>query len=285
MNNALIDFLYSDHERVASFLAQILGSGAPKGSERAGSKGRSSKQNAGLDFGIVKAGLEGERDWNQEVRISYDPLWSNSKRLVDEIRERQELSGSSGLSIGELRIFEGKLLCFDYSLINGFLASSSAEDLLADGMAVDNPDKKTANAIRQEKKRLSAVLREFLRSMPLGIGFVLVTDHHHFWFNVKREYLSLHALDIPLKFPVHVSGRWQVLGIVDALPEDHFTGGLIEREIDGVIPAMAVNFLQITGTMVAQFGRPHSAWGLSPLAIFRDVQASLGEWSTRSESE
>lgn len=138
------------------------------------------------------------------------------------------------------------------------------------------PNKKNKSAQRNGKRHLANVIRDFLKSLPLGIGFVLVTDVGHFWFNVKREYLSLHDLDIPMKFLTHVSGKWDVLGVVDAAANDQVEGiqPVIDRNIDGLLPPMALNFLQMTGTVTVQFGRPLPAWGLSPLAVYRDVYAA-----------
>jgi hypothetical protein len=273
-NTTLFDFLYSDHVRVASFLAQLTGSGALKESERSGTKSKTTRRTGGLSLGPIKGGLEGQRDWHQEAREIYDPLWSNSRLLIDEIKERDDGVRVGPPLIGQLRIFSGSLLCFDYSLVTGVLSAEAVEDLIAAGVENDDSQHKKHTAqFRQEKKRLASVIRGFLQSMPLGIGFVLVTPECHFWFNVKREYLTLQDLDIPLKFPVHISGNWEVLGIVDALPNDHVEGiqHVIDRSIDGLLPPMAVHFFQLIGTITGQFGRPVQAWGLNPLSVFRDI--------------
>lgn len=112
-----------------------------------------------------------------------------------------------------------------------------------------------------------------MRTLPLGIGFVLVTNECHFWFSVKREYLSLLDLDIPLKFPIHVSGIWNVLGVVDAVPLDHVEGlrHILERQIEGLFPTFVLNMMQLIGVTAALFGRPIQAYGLSPVVVYRDI--------------
>ncbi|MBS0502192.1 MAG: hypothetical protein JSS55_00010 [Proteobacteria bacterium] len=272
--SVLLDFLYADHERVASFLAQLLGSGSPTESERTGSKGKTSTRKAGLSLGPISAGLEGERDVSLEVRETYDPLWSNSRRLIETVSGQGSAFTGIKPDVEQIRIFSGNLLCFDYSLISRVMSAQAVDNLIAAGVSDnDVPTKKPNAAQRQEKKHLASVIREFITSLPLGIGFVMVADDYHFWFNVKRKYLSLQDLDIPLKFPVHISGKWNVLGVVDALPHDHVEGiqPVLDKNIDGLVSPMVLHFIQVTGFMTAQFGRPIAAWGLSPLIVYREV--------------
>lgn len=83
----LLDFLYADHERVASFLAQIQGEGSLKESYQAGTTQKKGQRHGDLKLGLFEAGLAEERDWGKEVRLTYDPLWANSRKLIDHIEE------------------------------------------------------------------------------------------------------------------------------------------------------------------------------------------------------
>jgi hypothetical protein len=272
----LLDFLYADHERVASFLAQLYGAGAPKETERTASKGKKTQNKGSLKLGLAEGELAGERDWAQEIRSSYDPLWSNSQKLIEHVQEGGSSAETSDLDIGQLKIFSGKLLAYDLSSITPLMNADAMEDFIANGISDDVESSGRSNKARNaEKKKEAAVIREFLRALPLGIGFVLVTDRFHFWFSVKREYLSLYDLDIPLKFPTHISGTWNVLGVVDALANDHVEGlaSVISRNIDGLIPSMVINMMQLTGATAGLFGRPLQAYGLSPLVVFRRICA------------
>lgn len=68
---------------------------------------------------------------------------------------------------------------------------------------------------------MAEIIRGFINSLPLGVVFILFNGQNAFWFNVKREYLQLQALDIPLKFPLQIGGLWHVTGVIDALPQDY----------------------------------------------------------------
>lgn len=269
----LLDFLYADHERVASFLAQLYGIGAPKETEQSATKGKSTNRKGTLSLGAIGAGAANEREWGQEVRQTYDPLWSNSRKLIEEVQERRG-TDQQKLNLGQIRILSGTLLAYDLSSIPSLMNSEAMEDFIAAGVQDDESmANRSATVKRAEKKKQAAVMREFLKALPLGIGFVLVTDDGHFWFSVKREYLSLYDLDVPLKFPVYVSGVWNVLGVIDAAPNDHVSGleAIIARNIDGLMPAMVFHMMQLTGATAAMFGRPITAYGLSPLVVYRGV--------------
>lgn len=275
----LLDFLYSDHERVASFLAQLYGTGAPKESERIASSGKTTDKKGGLNFGPVSVGMGNEREYSQEVRMTYDPLWSNSQKLIEEIKSGYTIDVFQPV-LGQIGIISGKLLAYDLSAISNIMNAPAMGDFIAggiqDGEGVSN---RSPSAKRAEKKKEAEVIQEFLKGLPLGIGFVLVSDCGHFWFSVKRNYLSLYDLDVPLKFPTHISGIWNVLGIVDAEPGDHVEGlaPVMARNIDGLMPQMVLHMMQLTGVTTAMFGRPFPAYGLSPLIVYREIGSGSQE--------
>ncbi len=272
--DGLFDFLYADHERVASFLAQLHRSGTPTETEEAATKGKRGTKKGGIKLGLVEGETEAERDWGREVRLTYDPLWSNSQNLIEHIQEAQASRDAALPALGQLRIFSGSLLAYDLSSLTSIMNSDAMEDFIAAGIKDDPGAADRSSKFRSaEKKKNASVIREFLKGLPLGIGFVLVTESCHFWFSVKRDYLSLYDLDIPLKFPAHISGQWNVLGVVDALANDHVEGlnSVLSRNIDGLIPAMVLHMMQLTGATAAMFGRPLQAFGLSPLVVFRRV--------------
>lgn len=271
---ALLDFLYADHERVASFLAQLYGAGTPSGTERTAGKHKRESHEGKLKLGMGEGGLGVERDLSQEVRSTYDPLWTNSQKLIDHVQESASKSKRSDFDIGKLTILSGSLLAYDLSSLTNIMNADSMDEFIAGGIRdPEGMDNRSGKVRAAEKKKEAAVIRAFIKGLPLGIGFVLVTDTAHFWFSVKREYLSLYDLDVPLKFPAHISGIWNVLGVIDALPHDHVEGlaPVLTRNIDGLIPAMVVHMMQLTGATAALFGRPFQAYGLSPLVVFRRV--------------
>lgn len=268
----LLDFLYADHERVASFLAQIHGEGILKETNEAAIAQKKSSKRGDVKLGPLSGGLGTERDWSKEVRLTYDPLWANSRRLIDHFEDQQD--SELDIALGQLRIISGSLIAYDLSSLTSILSAEAMDEFIAGGIT-GNADmsNRSSKVRRAENKKEASVIREFLKGLPLGIGFVLVSQKEHFWFSVRRDYVSLYELDIPLKFPTHISGIWNVLGVIDATENDHVEGlrPVIDRNIDGLMPAMALNMMQLMGATAAMFGRPLQAHGLSPVVVYRRI--------------
>jgi len=268
----MLDFLYADHERVASFLAQNSGVGALVGSEETASKTKASEKGGGLNLGPISGSAKGGSNWSKDVRRAYDPLWMNSAKLVQLVQDKGGKSTRNSPSYGQLLTISGKLLCMDQALFSYLLKSPSIVDQIAGGMN-DETSSRSAKAQAKERKDLAEVMREFVNSLPLGVVFTLFDGENAYWFNVKREYLQLQTLDIPLKFPVQIGGTWHVTGVVDAMPQDYAEFlGEISSYVDKSVFSQAFTILtQLVTPLVSLFGRPSDAYGLSPVTIHREV--------------
>lgn len=113
----MYDFLYADHERVASFLAQRSGIGALVGNEEVASKAKSSGKKAGLNLGAISGSAEGGLNWSKDIRLAYDPLWMNSTKLIELVKEESEAENSAHHDYGQLLTVSGKLMCNGSGLI------------------------------------------------------------------------------------------------------------------------------------------------------------------------
>lgn len=265
----IFDFLYADHEKVASILSQIEDGGAPSETSVRAQRGKDNK--AGLSAKL--AGIGGDASVNRnlqyEVRQTYDPLWVNSRKLIEHVGA---LGSSSEIDIGQIRVFDGSLVAFDQSVLPKLMSSSSMRDFIAAGMDGSQIDGKRNIKAFNENKKEADVIQTYIASLDLGIQFVLNSMGTGFWFNINRNNLYLHEMDIPLKFPVIISGEWKVLGIIDALPNDQFAlDHLDEMGAADHIPAMLGNLGQLIGFTSVLFGRRLDSYGIKPLAIFREI--------------
>lgn len=267
----MLDFLYADHERVASLVSQIEGVGALVGYERNYEKEKSHGGKAGLSLPVVSGERAGSVNYNKQLRQEFDPLWMNSKKLVDTVAERSRL-GPDEYDYGSLVTLRGKLICLDQSFLSDLLKSDGVIDSIAQGLEMESSNR-SGKVQKKEKNDLAKTIKDFLQSLPLGIVFILFCDNNAFWFNVKRDYLALQALDIPLKFPVAIGGEWHVTGLIDALPQDHANVlAVFEGMTDKLVFPQAFSILtQLVVPLVGLFGRPADAYGLSPVVIHREI--------------
>ncbi|WP_152522097.1 DUF6414 family protein [Sphingobium quisquiliarum] len=263
------DFLYADHEKVASILSQLEDDGALKETAIRAQKGKDQR----VGFSAKISGLGGEignnRGLQYEVRQTYDPLWRNSRKLIEHIGESQQ---DPEFSVGSMCIMEGDLIAFDQSVFSKLMAAESMRDFIASGITAGADDKRSAQKQVQEKRKEAEIIQKYIATLGLSIQFVFCAFQSGFWFNINRDYLYLHETDIPLKYPITISGKWRVLGIVDALPGDQFSlDHLDEAGASPHIPGMITHLAQLIGVTAVSFGRPLASYGLKPLAIFREV--------------
>jgi hypothetical protein len=273
----LIDFLYADHERVASFLSQLgetdgvlkeVSSGATR-SKTEGSKGVGS----GGIFGF-SASAEGSHSQSaqREARLVYDPLWANSLKLIDAIATASSNALSDTPEVGQLRQISGSLRVFDISYLPALVMNPAMTEFIRLGQEDEDEDDRTfqndANG-RQEAE----VTQAYLGALPFGIQFLLNDHANHFWFNLKRQYLSLYDLDIPLKFPQKIPGVWKAIGIVDAAPNDDSMDDIEELpdRVRAHIPPFMQKLSQLPENTNEMFGRQDCTYGLSPLMIYREL--------------
>ncbi len=268
----MLDFLYSDHERVAALMSQIEGVGTLVGYERSYQKEKNSGKSAEINIPIMSGSLTSGSNLNKELRQQYDPLWTNSKRLVEIVDERCQ-DRPSGYDYGDLVTVSGNLLCMDQGFLNELLKSDPVINMIAGGLDSSNPQR-SPKGQRQEKSEMARLIRDFLQSLPLGIVFILIAGDNAFWFNAKREYLQIQGLDIPLKFPLSIGGRWHVTGLIDALPQDHGSAASSLEELGDkiVFPQAFTLIAQLITPLVGLFGRPSDAYGLSPVTIHREIR-------------
>jgi hypothetical protein len=265
----IFDFLYADHEKVASILSQLGNDGTPRETSVRAQRGKDTKAAISAKIAGVGAELGSGRGLQYEVRQTYDPLWTNSRQLIGHV---EELNGNEPLGLGQLRILAGDLIAFDQSVLSKLMAAGSMRDFIAAGIKDDADASKNKHKPLSEKKKEAEVIQTYIAGLGLSIQFVLCAEETGFWFNINRDYLYLHETDIPLKHPVLISGKWKVLAIIDALPHDQFSVDHLDQVgADDHMPMMISHLAQLIGITSVSFGRRLDSYGLKPLAIFREI--------------
>ncbi|MGB3754707.1 MAG: hypothetical protein WA954_12535 [Parerythrobacter sp.] len=272
-NETLFDFLYSDHERVAALISQIEGVGNLIGYERVSGKQMEDSHAVSGSLKVLSSGKSTSSNLNRQLRQDYDPLWTNSKKLIKLINTSDDELPVDDYKYGKILTVSGKVLCMDQAIFNNILKSPSIINQIASGMDSDKTNR-SSKSKQKNKTEIAGIIREFIQSIPLGIIFILFTDNNAFWFNVKREFLQLQSLDIPLKFPVQIGGTWHVTGIIDALPQDYaeLADDVTKLGEKRVLPGAFETITSLITPRIALFGRPGDAYGLSPLTIHREIE-------------
>lgn len=284
-SDSVLDFLYNDVRRVGSFLAQFDESGhlqrvvqresASLGQKRglkvnlsggANVLGTGGSGGIGIERGPLEGGAEGQER-------EYDPLWANARTLLDFLEGDHLIQKDvASARIGQFLLAKGRLAITDLAIMKRAMGLSSVKKT----MSASQPK----GAGRQTALAAQTFALEMLTILPHNAqGRLYTTDGQLLWAGLGASYLTVAAEDIFLQHGVLISGEWHMLGVVDAIPgpygEPDATISIFDaiREEDPGTELLARVLPTLVPFTKQTLGRPETAYGITPLLIFREVSS------------
>lgn len=266
---SVLDFLYYDARRVGVFLSQFNNYGhltqLTKGREATERAKTSDVVDGSVSVpGFAKArgsyGSENEsldRLGNQET---YDPTWVNLLTFLDIVSERDMLKRDvNEAGIGQFVLASGDLQIFDLQIVEKTWKLKSVEKAMRGG----NKNKATNDEF--------TMFFDLLSILPHSVQ-VKITGDYDIWSTVDHRWLSVATSDLLLSHGTSVPGRWSVVGVLDARPDPL---AVVSGAPDFDDPTeMGSKILDILSPICRTLlGRPVMSFGVTPLAIFREVAA------------
>lgn len=298
---SVFDFIYCDARRVASFLAQFDEMGTLDRIVHKESVSRTAKRGWGVTLGggasVLGTGGQGQAAFNvtPEAGASevserfYDPFWTNARTLLDYLEEHSLLQRKmDDAALGQFVLIKGSVVLLDLGLLRGAWEKPSIQKLMKAGLEghslpVGNRRERRAQQTQQGSGPLAETdaLISFLSLLPHTLQIRLVSESGSFWSTLDEASVVGRASDMMLKHGAILGGEWNVLGILDAYPFDPAYRTEDGQDIADISASLAETGI---GQMVARLapalqpmmGRPSSAWGITPLLIFRDVSSQSG---------
>lgn len=286
--SSVFDFLYYDARRIGSYLAQFDPSGhlqAYKQSESVGSSATSVSRIGGrgtvgvASFDSGKDASETETEGEASER-QYDPLWTNALNFLDYLDNRRllrrELAGSR---ISQFVLAKGELNVVDLTLVKRMWDLPTIGQL---GGEVQSSESNRHE--RRAKQRVAPpntrpteqqVGFDLLKVIPHSIQASIVSDQGSVWSTLREDSLIVAASDLFLKHGKTIPGQWHMLGIVDALPTEELAPEppTPEQSAIGILGGLGYILDAIGPFARLLLGRPASAYGMTPLLIFRKVES------------
>lgn len=302
---SVYDFLYHDARRIGSFVSQIDPSGhliGLKQTETAESgSGMRSSASVGGNVVIARGGasLEDQRSdaERESLERTYDPLWANALGLLDLLDERRMIrDGLAGSRIGHFVKVSGSISVSDLTMWRGLWSLPALKQMLAENAKAERqaaraalPNRAAKRAAFAGSKTSSDTLLQnemasalaLIEMLPHTIQARLKTEAGEtVWCSLGEDGMVVSASDLTLKHGVAVSGRWTMVGVLDALP-DPDTGEALaasgHEAVEHSVDNNASPFGDLTGTLTpiirGLLGRPNGAYGMTPLVIFRQIFA------------
>lgn len=291
------DFLYHDARRIASFLAQFETYGLTqqiKSTESVGQARTTKTAIAGaLKVPFVGAGKAGvdtttiddERDSAERV---YDPMWTHARELI-AILENSHLIRRDirDAQLGHFVLIKGHIIVLDISMMKDSWDKPSIKKKMMAGMKRNVPEignhRERKQAEANAKKALeeeTQFLVDIILMMLHSVQAHIIGDGFTAWCGLQPEFLVGSSSDLMLKHGAYIPGQWQLIGILDAVPDPESVVGP-NGELSGVNAAVAEYMTSNVAKLMAQLvphgrnllGRPTGAYGVTPLVVFREISA------------
>lgn len=286
--DSVFDFLYVDHVRIATLLAQLDNYGhleSIKVGDESATKTRTGGS-AGLPF-TLKGTVDRESGATEKAERSYNPLWLHARQFLDIFEELGFVNRTlAGAELGSLVVASGSLTINDPRFLKPLWRSimgAVAGDIEMPNFAPATPP----GMSRQQRRALARagqassvppaaegkanalgdVISTFLENMPHAVRGRLKCEDERLWFMLVPERMSLSPEEIVLKHGTRVPGEWHVAGLIDALPGDQ------DPDEEGHGPFLDA-MSGATTALREQMGRPASDYGITPLLIFRKTTSS-----------
>ena len=84
---------------------------------------------------------------------------------------------------------------------------------------------------------------------------------------INRDFLTINPDDMFLKYGGKIPGEWFVVGLIDALPEEHENNNNLNFPINPLKDGIS----EMLNAIKALAGRGDDSYGITPLVIFRKM--------------
>lgn len=260
--NSVLDFLYVDRARVAQFASQLLPDGNSNQVKRQSSKKSEEASSGGFDAVVAKANVQWQKGSTDVIEYTSDASWEKVEALLSELQAGKFLFDIADIpQVGSLVKLDAHI-----EIVAQNVFKSVWESILNAAIANDQIDPSTLG------KTSVSNLAQILTVMPQPTVLLALERSLSLplWGILKEDGFIGAKDDFALMYGGHVPGNWKIIGSLDVLPEE-----TSENVLNVLAASEALRGIQqATTQMRAVFGRPLGSWGITPICIFREIQAN-----------
>lgn len=288
-DHSVLDFLYHDSRRIASFLSQFEPDGHLQQITRSkdGGKGKKetsateAKGNLGVASGKYTGSTETSVDLTQGYERVFDPYWANARAFLNYANENSLLvTDVAQARFGQLLHAKGQLGVMDIKMLRQAWDVKNIQAQMKAGLSPSgNQHTSAAKEAKKQAEQTADFMIDMLKIMPHAVqAFFATSSGDRIWGTLAEENLVTAPGDLALKHGIMIPGEWNIVAILDAMP----TPEIADYEAQATQTAIQTLTL-LGGSPISQIaihvapaaklllGRPNSAYGATPLLIFREV--------------
>ena len=229
-SNFVYDFLYHDVRRIASFLAQFQDYGILQSIKSTESTSHSGSVKGGVEAGLsvkVIGHGKGAIDWTavdderDAAERTFDPLWTNAQTLLNYLESNSLISRDiSTTGIGKFVLISGRLSVVDISIMRKIIENPTIKAHLKSDSAPKSENRHERRSHTQKTPSESELGLELISAYPLTVQASIFDAENSAWCSLREDCFAIPPGDLLLQHGVHIPGKWHMLGILDAKPDD-----------------------------------------------------------------
>lgn len=266
---SIYDFFYLDNPKIKSFYAQLNGRGALNTLKDTSQISDIRKLEASIGIPTVTGGKAGnDHGATTTAEKVFDGIPTMPREMINRLDELgfiyRDLVPEN---LGSLILLKGALSVDDIETTKNLM-----EPALGVFMHLLQTDKPSQRTEKNKIKTLAKPFLEFLKNIPFSLScnlYVQADDDSltDVWMSLSRDGMSSNIHDINFKHGQKLAGQWYVLGILDAIPNIYDENKRTMPDKEGLD-----QFKSALSDVMKQFGRNDTAYGITPIAIFRELK-------------
>ena len=275
--DSVFDFVYIDTKRIALYLTQLSEFGHLTSLVRSVQEGDQSKLSVGPRV------LRSEVDESQQTSLQkhYDTQWVAPLSLLEELQHRDMIKHIfEDVQLGDIFILPGELSLIDVGMFARVWDVVAAHQEPASTPRGNRHQRRAAARLEPPPAAVQGQQSQLgLRTMgaldqPLFVNFH--SKGRHFWSLGESACVVGQGAAMVLKHGLASPGRWHLLAILDALPDKPAWGAdWLARICGGNANSFGTHLIDVLSEFGKILERPEGAYGVTPLAIFREVGARV----------
>lgn len=258
--DCIYDFIYLDTKRLASFLAQLDDDGILLSMKKTKHLEEETKTlgSLGINMG-TRTSMENNETFSKQLEKHYDSSSTALYSAIDRLDELGFIKKSiSDTAIGQMLLCSGTISFQDIRMMRNLW------EPMMKMVAAQETNPKQRNIKTKEAEQIKSILS----ALPHALLMTLMSDGDSLWSSLEEEHLKINSDDITLKHGANFAGRWHVLGILDAKPDNE--SDTVTHQLPAGNPIFD-GMVEVLTAIRIFLGRPINAYGITPIAIFRTV--------------
>jgi len=262
--DCIYDFIYLDSKRLTSYLAQLNDDGVLLSIKKTKHISEDQKNigSAGLN-NATKVATEHNETISKNAERHYDSSSTALYSVIDKLDElgfvQREIENTA---IGQMLLCSGSISFQDIRMMRDLW-----EPIMKLSLSQGSSQNKKGSQ-RNKQKQEADILKTLLSALPHALLMTLFSQNESLWSSLDEEHLTMNSDDITLKHGSNFAGKWYVLGILDAKPDNKMESLPVSRVVNN---ELFDGMVEMASAIRKFLGRPMESYGITPVAIFRTV--------------